>query len=151
MNINIDIILLELGKCIPDYGNIEQISIQGVKDVDDPFYGTGRIGKLNHKEKEFVKPNFDMTYTNKVIEELGMYRVRLMNMSPKTCYTYHRDYTKRIHIPLITNDDCFFVIDDEILRIPANGNHYLIDTTRKHTFVNASLENRIHLIGCVDT
>lgn len=147
--IDIDIILLELDNCLPDYD--EQISIQGVEGIDDPFYGTGRIGKLNHTENEFVKPNFDMPYTNKVLKDLGMYRSRLMNMPPKTCYTYHMDYTKRIHIPLITNDYCFFVLEDEVLRIPADGNHYLIDTTKRHTFVNASLHHRLHLIGCVDS
>ena len=30
---------------------------------------------------------------------------------------------------------------------PANGNHYIADTTKPHTFVNASREERIHIVG----
>jgi len=73
-----------------------------------------------------------------------------MNMKPTTCYSYHWDPTKRMHIPLLTNENNFFVIDDEISRYPADGSYYLIDTTKKHTFVNASFENRLHIVGCVN-
>ena len=79
-----------------------------------------------------------------------MFRSRLMKMQPKTCYTYHWDPTKRMHKPLITNEDNFFIIEDELSRYPADGSYYLVDTTKKHTFVNASRENRIHIVGCVD-
>ena len=70
-------------------------------------------------------------------------------MKPKTCYTYHQDWSKRLHIPLITNENCFFIIDDKVSRHPADGRSYIVDTTKMHTFVNASLENRIHIVGCV--
>ena len=101
-------------------------------------------------KKDFNKFAFDLPYTNSVMANLGMYRSRLMKMSSKTCYSYHRDPTKRIHIPLITNDKCFFVIDDEVSYYPADGSHYLVDTTKKHTFVNASREDRIHIVGCTN-
>ena len=147
--INIDLILLEIDNFLPEYKN--QISLQCVKGNPDPFYGIGRITDLDHEEKDFVEPIFkDLVYTNTIIKNLGMYRTRIMNLSPKTCYTYHRDYTQRMHIPLITNDSCFFVIDDEVSRYPADGSHYLINTTKRHTFVNASMEHRIHIVGCVD-
>lgn len=149
MNINIDVILLELERYLPTYK--DQICLQSINGNTDPFYGTGRITDLVHKEEEFVEPTFkDLEYTNSIIQKLGMYRTRVMSMPPKTCYTYHRDYTQRMHIPLITNENCFFVIDDEVVRLPADGNHYLINTTKKHTFVNASMKHRIHIIGCVD-
>jgi len=78
-----------------------------------------------------------------------MYRTRVMRMKPKTCYTYHRDRTKRMHIPLVTNEKCMFIIDDIVYRYPANGKSYLIDTTLRHTAINASFEDRIHIVGCV--
>ena len=68
-------------------------------------------------------------------------------MKPKTCYTYHKDYTKRIHIPIITNEKCMFIIDDEVVRFPADGDYYLVDTTKMHTAINASFEDRIHIVG----
>jgi hypothetical protein len=146
--IDIDRILVELDMYIPD---APQVSLQGIKGNNDPFYGIGRLSEVDHREDEFIVPNFNIEYTNSILKELGMYRSRLMNMSPKTCYSYHSDPTKRMHIPLITNENCFFVIDDQVSYYPANGNHYLVDTTKKHTFVNASFDYRLHIVGCVNS
>ena len=88
-------------------------------------------------------------YINSIIKDLNLYRTRVMNMEPKTCYTLHRDWTKRIHIPVITNNNCFLIINNEIKHYPADGNYYLTDTTQLHTAVNASRKNRIHIVGVV--
>jgi hypothetical protein len=146
--IDIEKILNEI-KTLPAYES--QISLQTVEGEQNPSYGTGKVKSLEHSESCFKIALFpQLTYLNSVIESLGMYRTRLMNMSPKTCYTYHRDLTKRIHIPLITNENCFMVIEDKCFWYPADGNHYLVDTTKPHTFVNASREYRLHIVGCVD-
>ena len=143
MSINIEHILLEL-ESLPKYDT--QLSLQVTADGSS---GEGQLAKLDYKEEDFNVFAYDIPYTNSVLSELGMYRTRLMNMKPKTCYSYHWDPTKRMHIPLLTNENNFFVIDDEISRYPADGSHYLIDTTKKHTFVNASFESRLHIVGCV--
>jgi hypothetical protein len=130
---------------LPKYD--EQLSLQV---TDSGISGEGQLTKLSRKEKDFNVFAYDLPYTNSVLSDLKMYRSRLMNMSSKHCYSYHRDRTQRIHIPLITNENCFFVIEDRVLRIPADGNHYLIDTRKIHTFVNASFEERLHIVGCVD-
>ena len=78
-----------------------------------------------------------------------MFRTRIMRLRPYQCYSYHIDPSPRIHIPLITNENCFMIIDDMLYRYPADGNYYLADTTKIHTFVNASLEDRIHIVGGV--
>ena len=68
--IDIDKILLEIEKFIPEYDN--QISLQGVLGNVDPSYGTGRLEKLNHDEPDFTNPLFpDMVYTNNIIKQLG--------------------------------------------------------------------------------
>lgn len=143
MSINIEHILLEL-EDLPKYDT--QLSLQVTADGSS---GEGQLAKLDYKEEDFNVFAYDIPYTNSVLSELGMYRTRLMNMKQKTCYSYHWDPTKRMHIPLLTNENNFFVIDDEISRYPADGSYYLIDTTKKHTFVNASFENRLHIVGCV--
>lgn len=145
MYIDIERILLEL-EILPQYDT--QIMLQRT-EIDDPFYGIGKVLELKHTEEEFIYPQFDMSYTNFIIEKLGMYRTRLMRMKPQTCYTYHLDLTKRMHIPLITNDRCMFIIDDIVYRYPADGNHYLVDTTKMHTAINASTEDRLHIVGCI--
>ena len=150
--IDIKRILKEIEENIPSYTNA--ICLQGVEGYLDPFYATGLLSAVkkdpthiprNFKESIFPK----MTYTNSVINELKMYRTRLLKMKHKTCYSYHKDIEKRIHIPLITNENNFFIIEEKVIRLPADGNHYLLDTTKPHTFVNASFEERIHLVGCV--
>ena len=145
--IDVERILLELEK-LPKYDS--QIMLQSPAGVTDPLLGIGPSSEFDYKEKDFTEPTFDLSYTNSVIQHLGMFRTRVMKMKMKTCYTYHRDPTQRIHIPLITNENCFFVIDDQVLRTPADGNHYLIDTRKMHTFVNASFKERIHIVGCVN-
>ena len=149
MSIDIERILLEL-ELLPQYKN--QISLQTVEGETDPNYGTGQLNNLKHKEEDFNIPLFpQLKYVNSIIKKLKMFRTRVMRMSSKTCYSYHKDPSQRIHIPLITNENCFFVVDDKVLRCPADENYYLIDTTKKHTFVNASFEERIHLVGGVSS
>lgn len=148
MYIDVDLILLELEN-LPEYD--DQVMLQGVTEGGDPFYGIKhrRDEKLEVKEKCFTVPLFDFKYTNDIIQKLGMYRTRVIRLKPQRCYTYHIDYTMRMHIPLVTNDKCMFIIDDVVHRFPADGRSYLIDTTLRHTAINASLEERIHIVGFV--
>lgn len=125
----------------------DQICLQGTKTIKDPFAGIGKAIELPEKEVEFVYPLFDTPYINSIIKQHNLYRVRLMRLSSKTCYSYHQDQAKRFHIPITTNDKCFFVIDDIVSRYPADGSYYIIDTTKNHTAINASWEDRIHIIG----
>ena len=145
--IDIDRILVELDMHVP---NAPQVALQGVEGNNDPFYGIGRLSEVSHREDEFIVPNFNIDYTNSVLKKLGMYRSRLMTMRETSCYSYHKDPTKRIHIPLITNDKCFMVIDDIVHRYPADGNYYIVDTTKMHTAINGSWEDRVHIVGCTN-
>ena len=153
MSLDLDRIKKEL-EILPKYEEWhlqEQIALQGTKDNLDPIYPCGAeiFNNTGRKEHEFDTPIFDMPYINSIIKDLKMYRTRVMNMKPKSCYTIHRDWTKRIHIPVITNEHCFLIVNNEIKHYPADGNHYLVDTTQLHTAVNASKENRIHIVGVV--
>ena len=147
MSLDLDRIKKEL-ETLPKYD--EQIALQGTKDNLYPFFGLGTYFKDKKcKETDFDTPIFDIPYINSIIKDLNLYRTRVMNMEPKTCYTLHRDPEKRIHIPVITNNNCFLIINNEIKHYPADGNYYLTDTTQLHTAVNASRKNRIHIVGVV--
>ena len=61
-----------------------------------------------------------------------------MNLKPKKCYTYHYDLTKRFHIPIETNDKCFFIVDKKVIQFPADGNYYILD---KDIFANGNSSN----------
>ena len=124
-----------------------QICLQGTETIKDPFAGINSARDLPKKEVEFTYLLFDIPYINSIIKEHNLYRVRLMNLKSKTCYSYHKDQGKRFHIPIITNENCFFIVEDKLIRYSADGNYCIIDTSKKHTAVNASWEDRIHLIG----
>jgi hypothetical protein len=136
---------LEL-KMLPEYDG--QIMLQSPAGVTDPFLGAGRTDGFDYEEKDFCEPTFDLPYVNSIIQELKLFRTRVMKMKPRTCYTYHQDKTPRIHVPVITNERCFFVYEDRVVRCPANGKSYYVDTRKIHTFVNSWNQERIHIVGC---
>jgi hypothetical protein len=103
------------------------------------------------KEKDFnvTCDFFKDTYIGEIAETLyekyKATRGRFMMLGMKTCLTYHTDQSTRLHIPLITDENCFMVIDDKVCRIPYPGT-YEVDTTKKHTAINASKILRTHLV-----
>jgi len=156
-NININLIAEEIKNIELGGDNKDQICIQNVKGINDPFYGIGQYGTdidsskrkqfYKNNSLEFIIPGFDIPYTNSIMSELKMYHTRIMKLKPKSCYSYHRDELDRIHIPIITNENCWFMIDMELYNLPANGNYYFTKTTKMHTYINSSHEDRIHLVG----
>jgi len=75
-------------------------------------------------------------------------RVRIMNLKPKTCLSWHIDGHPRIHYPMKTQQGCFMLIGKESQFLEAN-NWYLTNTTKYHTALNASTEERYHLVGTI--
>tara|TARA_B100001094_G_scaffold194085_1_gene187944 strand:- start:532 stop:990 length:459 start_codon:yes stop_codon:yes gene_type:complete len=149
MSLDLEKIKKEL-QTLPDMTNISQIGLQGTKDNLDPFLSVGTINKIEkYKETDFVVPIFDIPYINSIMAELKMFRTRLMILKPRECYTYHYDFSKRIHIPVITNESCFIVENRQLRHLPADGNYYVVDTTKMHTALNGSRDNedRLHIVG----
>lgn len=106
------------------------------------------------KETDFVETCdiFKNTYIDTVIDQLKqqypIVRGRFMKMKHKTCLTMHVDKSKRIHLPIYTNENCMMIIDNQIVRMPF-GQSYYVDTTVPHTALNASKNNRVHLVFCI--
>lgn len=107
------------------------------------------------KETEFnlTCDLFKGSYIEEIIDVLQkqyhVHRGRFMRMMPKTCLTTHRDNSHRIHIPIITNNDCYMIISDRVYRM-AVRKVYLANTKLPHTAVNSSLKNRYHLVFCTE-
>ena len=109
--IDLDIIQNEL-MTLPEF--YDQICLQGIKEFSDPFFGLGgaktkrKVASFDpYKEEDFKYPNFDLPYTNSLIEKLNIYRTRVIILHPNFCYSIHSDNNKRIHIPIVTDEKCW--------------------------------------------
>ena len=131
-----------------DYGNKKQVGLQ-FKDVEDPW--ASAVGKSKGDELAYttLNPFFKDTIFEEVINKYNLIRTRLMWVSPMTCYSMHKDTTPRIHIPMITNPECYFVFKTGIIQHMPVGSVYWTNTVNLHTFMNCSDKPRLHLIGVI--
>lgn len=156
-----------LNENIVNWGNINQICINTTIDYKDNFHhGAGSLyfdwsnienGKPSIRPVELQENDFTelcSVFTGTVFEEVyqklkatfNIGRLRLMKSIPKTCLTWHYDNTMRIHYPLSTSEGCLMIIENEVKHLPANT-WWLTNTLVKHTALNASMEDRIHLVA----
>ena len=133
-----------------------QIAITSITG-DDLFFGTESLTSLpgvNQSDFNKLNARFKGTYLEEVVDDVNRKynttRVRFMNMDPgeKRAYSYHCDETPRLHIPLKTNSKCMFLVEDVVYRMPEEGALYWLDTTKIHTAMNLSWDNRIHIVFC---
>ena len=127
-----------------------QIYLQGKeKGIDHIEPTKGRMWKEIDEEELLWDVNlFDFPYINSILDERKLCRTRIMKTKPKSCYLWHKDPRKRLHIPITTNEHCFLLLEhDGRMHLPATGESYIVDTTQYHTQVNASREERIHIVG----
>jgi hypothetical protein len=134
-----------------------QVSIQtDDPSIDNWYAGTGQSqAKTNQWEHNFchIQPSLRGTAIEDYIKWLAVpvYRTRIMLSKPKGCYSIHRDYSPRLHLPLVTNKQCNFLLTDplQMFHLPADGTTTWVDTRRPHTFMNGSTEKRLHLVMIV--
>ena len=123
----------------------------GLQHCDGEDCWTSAVGKGYGDQTRYN--NLNPTFLNSIFEELinefNMFRTRLMWVGPFSCYSIHRDLTPRIHIPIFTNPECYFVFKKGIISHLHVGAVYRINTLEKHTFMNCSDFPRLHLVGCI--
>lgn len=170
----------ELNRLI-DSGTIQwnqtnQICINTIASKpDDIYFGTGSLnydwanavevdGKIEvpEFEKKYTDLDFDTLCTQfkgTLFEEIyntlsvnhKIGRMRLMKSAPQSTLSWHRDRQIRLHYPLKTQDGCFMIIEDETVHLEKDT-WYLTNTVYRHTAINSSMEDRIHLvINILDT
>lgn len=131
-----------------------QIILQSLNDNEEWHLGVGAIEELEEKDERkysVINRSIEHTEISQIIKKYQGFRARIMRMYPRNCYSVHKDPTPRIHIPIETNDQCWMVwpYNNVCANMPA-GNVYFTDTTKMHSFFNAGLEERIHVIFNVD-
>ena len=140
-----------------EYRTDGQVAIQ----TDNPTIDNWDAGTGQSKEKtpewEHSFCHLQPSLKGTVIEDyfkwldVPVYRARIMMAKEKGCYSIHQDYSPRLHLPLITNIQCNFLLTNplQMFHLPADGTTTWIDTTRPHTFMNGSTEKRLHLVMIV--
>jgi len=162
-----------LSEGLLDWGEFNQICINSVPGhTDDYNYGSNSLhydwAKMTEVNGEMIVPEREHKLSEGDFTELcdvfagtdfetihnllaGRYilgRTRLMRSLPKTCLTWHKDTTLRLHLPLKTQEGCYMVIEDEILHL-AENRWWQTNTTKLHTAFNGSKEERIHLVAVI--
>ena len=119
--------------------------------IDDD--GNLKENTVKLEQKDFTRLNTALAGTyleqvhNDIAKDYTFGRLRLMAMPHKKCMSMHTDTSKRIHIPIVTNENCLMIIDNQVHHMPANGKAYLTDTTKPHTALNANHSfMRLHLL-----
>jgi hypothetical protein len=160
---DIDLLKKECYSLIDEIGlhaETNQISLKHTCQIADRnlwYEGVGSFKKeFNLKatqQKDFTELNKALvgTYLSQVYKEItkeyDVGRFRIMGLPGQKCMTLHYDITKRIHVPLETNEDCLMIIDNEVIHMPADGSAYLTNTFKRHTALNANWDfMRLHLV-----
>ena len=120
------------------------------KPGEDPWFSAVGVSKGQELTYTEINPFFKDTIFEELINKYNVKRARLLWVNPMSCYSIHRDTTPRLHIPLITNPQCFFVFKQGLIEHLSVGRVYKLKTTELHTFMNCSEEGRLHFIGVLD-
>lgn len=126
-----------------------QSSLQYI--LDEPIFLSG-CGKTNGTDNSHnvLADIYKNTLLDYYIEKFKLVRTRWMWMAPFTCYSIHKDIFPRIHIPIITNKECYFLFPENqvspIFHLSTNT-VWWVNTRLSHTFVNCSDKWRLHLVG----
>lgn len=132
-----------------EYPNGKQAGLQYHEGSDPWNDAVGRMKPGQTWDDAVINPYFKNTYFEELIIKYKLMRTRLMFLKPYSCYSMHRDDTTRIHIPIITNDRCYFVFKEFGLFNMPEGHVYHVNTLTEHSAMNCSTEWRLHLLGAI--
>lgn len=132
-----------------DYEKGKQAGLQ-YRDGENPWLSAVGKSKGDDLSVKEINPQIKNTEFEKTIKKFNLSRARLLWVKPFVCYSMHRDDSPRIHIPLVTNENCYFVFKGWHPMHLNIGKVYLVDTTKFHTFMNCSEEYRLHIVGAVE-
>lgn len=143
----IDDFKFDLNKLIAEYIEL---------DLTEPFIEEGFVRKFHLVQLNKVPPDvlLKVPYTNSLINHLKQFtgvdfnNITYRVLYPNAQYRWHKDlhYTEySYHIPLITNDSCYFLYENDIKYAMPAGFLYKTQVHLNHTFKNAGNAERVHI------
>jgi hypothetical protein len=148
--------LLEVYKSLDNSSNQIMITSRGSSDLKD---GIGSI--FNYlPDDEWKWDQLHSIFKGTVVEDAYEYikkdwhvgRVRFMRMhTSNRALSFHYDDSFRLHIPIITNKDSWFMNEDNSMhQMDKLGHLYYLDATRNHSALMLSRnEDRVHVVFSV--
>jgi len=138
-----------------------QVMVQVHTEEDNWRYGIGTRENYENFPNPRIFNKIQPALSNSPIENyinwlaLPVWRSRLMMIEPRTTYSIHKDHEFRLHLPLITNNQCFMLFPTEddnakMFHLPADGTTHWTNTRQFHSAVNFGTEPRLHLVMCID-
>jgi len=145
---------------VKEYDNVIQEHNQlAIQWADVPSWNNCMGWQNGKREEDFYKiiPELQGSPIEDFINSLSypVYRSRIFITHPRgAAYSIHRDPSKRLHLPVYTNDECYFMqyksqdATDPIRhsKMKSDGSIYMVDTTQYHTFCNNGDDIRIHIV-----
>lgn len=145
-----------------DLHNSGQYALQGKDENDGQYccmrrkFGGTFTGHDDRTHSTLLKI-FENTEIQTLFEWLTDYtvcrsRIFVLGQGNKSEYGIHRDPTKRLHVPIVTNNTCgfnFYTDDHEhrlTEQLEADGSVYIVDTTVLHNTQNTHSDDRIHIV-----
>lgn len=92
----------------------------------------------------------EFSYVFSRLLPLPVFHTRLLSIAPfSTAGNLHSDgpTSKRLHIPIETNESAWFQIEETRYHLPADGSAYLVNTTKNHCVGNDGDSPRTHIVS----
>lgn len=123
--------------------------VEDVNDGRNKVLVQRKFHLYKHNTYQYIQLD-TIPYTAEVINQISNIftfdSVNYRYIMPNTAYNWHTDTGGNcLHIPLITNEGCWFVYQNKSIYMPADGSLYTVNNGKQHTFVNAGTEPRLHL------
>lgn len=145
-----------------DLHNSGQYALQGKDKNDGQFcclreeFG-GTFTGYDDRTNSTLLEIFESTEIETLFKWLTDYtvcrsRIFVLGEGNKSEYNIHADPTKRLHVPIVTNETCGFNFYDENKNLihtdflKADGSVYIVDTTVLHSTQNRASSDRIHIV-----
>lgn len=124
----------------------EEILPDGTKKWIPHFYDTPIAEESFTSYSDIFRDTVFMDIAFKLQAKYKIGRLRVMIQPRSQCLSWHLDKQPRLHYPIKTQKGCFMIVNDEMRHLE-KGVCYMVDTKEYHTAVNASRENRVHIVA----
>lgn len=133
------------------WGTHNQIAITHPPGTVDWFIPTGPMVTCKNftEMNKFLEGTYYEEVHKTLYEDYPFTRVRIMKLPAARSLSLHSDFQPRLHIPLVTNEQCMMVIGDQVKHMPADGRVWWTNTVKPHCAFNANIEGtfeRLHLL-----